>query len=104
MYPTRLRSQKICVRMALSPNVGLKRDFCGRNHKFWNCQNGAKPECGIETSPQLGRAYRSGHVRMALSPNVGLKLRALRIFDALRKVRMALSPNVGLKRTVRTLF
>jgi len=39
-----------------------------------SCQNGAKPECGIETKPLLPDSGECLSVRMALSPNVGLKL------------------------------
>ena len=37
-------------------------------------QNGAKPECGIETRARIGMTRPLGvAVRMALSPNAGLK-------------------------------
>jgi len=63
------------VRMALSPNVGLKQ------------------LCALEV------ILRSDKVRMALSPNVGLKLDVKRLCATCCCVRMALSPNAGLKLT-----
>jgi len=75
LKPRLLRMQvgALRVRMALSPNVGLKPHTQGLCHTHTLSQNGAKPECGIETP--LERLCFDGHsqVRMALSPNVGLK-------------------------------
>ena len=39
------------VRMALSPNAGLKLISNGMIDQMQLSQNGAKPECGIETGP-----------------------------------------------------
>src|SRR6266568_4398525 len=111
--------------MALSPNVGLKpcqelgtsRQRARQNGAKPECgietfhrtrqrvgelhrQNGAKPECGIETMQQNHTCCIALECQNGAKPECGIETVTCRDCGKdLPRVRMALSPNVGLKRS-----
>src|SRR6266487_4231866 len=89
--------------MALSPNAGLKPIIIFENVCLVVCQNGAKPERGIETFRFVQLRTSFLVVRMALSPNAGLKPLAGSDWPVSKQSQNGAKPERGIE-TRRTLL